>query len=486
MTDWPDHLLIHGDARKIPLADGSVHCCACSPPFFGLRDYGTGRWEGGDPACDHIRGLARKDGNRRATWGEFKDGDQVERHEGGKIQYRDRCGKCGARRVDRQLGLEPTVEAFVAAIVTVGREVWRVLHPTGSWWLDIGDSMSSKNLCLIPERVALALQADGWVVRAKPPWIKPSPMPESACDRPNVAHESIFLLAKGSRYYFDMEAVRVPNKPSSVERVEYGNRVHPRGWHTASVPISGGVSDLEGLNPAGRHLRTNDFFTASLDAAIDHHEAQLAHLRRIRKKGGLLLSEAGDPLALWVGTEGFNGAHFATWPRRLVEWMVKASSSERGCCATCGAPWVRDIRPTPEYSENLAKARDGHDWYQRVGDGSGNPKCRGKGSNRQGGIVSSYQTIGWRPSCRCDSPLPPQPCTVLDPFCGSGTTILTALALGRRAVGIDLSREYLGMARDRIAAGLRPVSRYDPERPKKPLSGQLSLFDSIEETEVTA
>ncbi len=136
------NLLIQADARRIPLADKSVHMCVTSPPYWGLRDYQTGRWIGGDEACDHLAPLGG--GFKSSTLHCYDNG----LHEGSAEtivrdrarQYRDTCGKCGARRVDRQLGLEATPDLFVAGMVAVFREVKRVLRDDGTAWVNLGDS----------------------------------------------------------------------------------------------------------------------------------------------------------------------------------------------------------------------------------------------------------------------------------------------------------------------------------------------------------
>jgi hypothetical protein len=148
-------------------------------------------------------------------------------------------------------------------------------------------------------------------------------------------------------------------------------------------------------NPAGRNVRTNDFFTLSLDELIEHHATYLKHLKHVRDKGGMLLSETGDPLAFWVATQPCKLAHFATWPMRLVKPMIKASTSEKGCCPACGAPWVRVF----------------------------------------------------------------EPCTVLDNFNGAGTTGVVATSLGRRYIGVDLNPEYLAMARQRLDRPNAPIAK---------------------------
>lgn len=250
-VDDPDFTLYVGDVSEVlrELPDESVHCVVTSPPYWGLRDYGTGEWEGGDPDCDHLTGrTARNDGDRNGTDG-FAGSRNLEGHaDMGALAYRDVCGKCGARRVDHQIGLEPTPDAYVARMVEVFREVRRVLRRDGTCWLNLGDSyagsgpsgasyqsettkrraegdgtdgkfrvsktladrgltyaekkpvappgLKPKDLVGIPWRVAFALQADGWYLRSDIIWAKPNPMPESVTDRPTKAHEFLFLLTK--------------------------------------------------------------------------------------------------------------------------------------------------------------------------------------------------------------------------------------------------------------------------------------------------
>lgn len=149
MTRWQ---ILTGDVREklAELPDGSVQCVVTSPPYWGLRDYGTAQWDGGDESCDHARdatphtGLAVARDRTRGT--EFKDGPRGEAgsREAKQPQlYRDVCGKCGARRIDNQIGLEPTPDEFVAEMVGVFAGVRRVLADDGVCWLNLGDSYTS-------------------------------------------------------------------------------------------------------------------------------------------------------------------------------------------------------------------------------------------------------------------------------------------------------------------------------------------------------
>ena len=239
------------------LEDESVHCVVTSPPYWGLRDYGTGTWEGGDAECDHDQRRRERDpDSKQATSnGSSRDG----------LAGRETCRKCGARRVDNQLGLEPTPEAYIERMVEVFREVRRVLRKDGTCWLNIGDSYASgevgrhdgynptgtsgkpfgerqhrrvnsglkpKDLCMIPARLALALQADGWFLRSQIVWAKPNPMPESVTDRPTSAYEFVYLLTRSARYFYDAEAVREPWQAGTAERYAYG---YNASWKRAQV-----------------------------------------------------------------------------------------------------------------------------------------------------------------------------------------------------------------------------------------------------------
>jgi DNA modification methylase len=245
VNDWTLH---QGDClTALPtLESESVQTCITSPPYFGLRDYGTATWEGGDPACDHKGSKLGRAANSKAsnTRGGSKDTCHASH------VYRDSCGRCGAKRIDRQIGLEATPDEYVAKLVTVFREVRRVLRDDGTLWLNVGDSYNNagssrngegldgnrrggatgadgelgykkrdsrrawrdigikhKDLIGIPWMLAFALRADGWYLRQDVIWAKPNPMPESVRDRCTKAHEYLFLFSKGPRYWCDMGAI---------------------------------------------------------------------------------------------------------------------------------------------------------------------------------------------------------------------------------------------------------------------------------------
>jgi DNA modification methylase len=207
--------IIRGDARALPLVDGCVDCVVTSPPYFGLRDYG----------------------------------------------HAD------------QIGTEATPEVYIATLVAVFREVRRVLTDHGTVWLNLGDTRQSKNLLGIPWRVAFALQADGWYLRADIIWAKPNPMPESVTDRPTKAHEYVFLLTKSERYWYDADAIKErsawqrENNPKwgrqrahTNAKKGMGNRNAQGGGFTAWQPDDGrnkrSVWTVPTVRCAGAHFAT--------------------------------------------------------------------------------------------------------------------------------------------------------------------------------------------------------------------------------------
>jgi DNA modification methylase len=125
-------MIVNADARFIPLADESVNCVITSPPYYGLRDYGTARWEGGDPNCEHTVGSGDNDNLKLYVTRPERDG--------AKRQY---CQKCGAIRIDAQIGLEQTPDEYIANLVAVFRECKRILRDDGTLWVNIGSSFVS-------------------------------------------------------------------------------------------------------------------------------------------------------------------------------------------------------------------------------------------------------------------------------------------------------------------------------------------------------
>lgn len=237
--------IFNGDCLSVlkTFPDNSIDCCVTSPPYYALRDYGTGTWEGGDPNCPHYRTSKASDktktGHKRMQDAGSPVGDAI---------YKDVCPLCGAVRVDKQLGLEETPEKYIEKMTEVFMEVYRVLKPEGTLWLNIGDSYwgggwrnaefnehsgdiqkgskgtycgdtmhackgkagvyKPKDLIGIPWMLAFSLRNAGWYLRQDIIWHKPNPMPESVTDRCTKAHEYIFLFSKSQKYYFNHEELQ--------------------------------------------------------------------------------------------------------------------------------------------------------------------------------------------------------------------------------------------------------------------------------------
>lgn len=203
--------VIQGDCLEVlkTLPDKSINCCVTSLPYYGLRDYGTGTWVGGDPNCPHRR--TSKFSVRTIT-GHAQP--ELAGNVGDAI-YKTVCPLCGAVRVDKQIGLEETPEEFIKKLTDVFHEVKRVLKDDGTLWLNIGDSYNvnsinykTKDLIGIPWMLAFSLRSDGWYLRQDIIWHKPNPMPESVKDRCTKSHEYMFLLTKNPHYYFDYKAIQ--------------------------------------------------------------------------------------------------------------------------------------------------------------------------------------------------------------------------------------------------------------------------------------
>lgn len=263
---WRNTILV-GDARTrlAELPPASVDCVITSPPYYGLRDYGT----------------------------------------------------------SGQLGLEADVDGWVADLRAVMAAVARVLKPTGVVWLNVGDGYArhpregapKKSLLLGPERLAVGLLADGWIIRNRVVWAKSNPMPSSVRDRLSPTHEVIYCLVRSTSYFYNLAAIRVPHR----------SREQPKQ-----------------AGAAGR--------TYPPRAAV----AQIGDIRRTNLNGGLGQMKArgtvghpwgGNPGDVWTfPTAGYRQAHFATFPVALVERPLLATCPER-VCIRCGTPWHRTGSP---------------------------------------------------------------------------------------------------------------------------------------------
>lgn len=457
--------LYQGDALTIlkSLPEKSINCCITSPPYYGLRDYGL-------PPI---------------AWPE--------------VEYSPMSGLPPIKipAWEGQLGLELTPEMYTAHLVLIFREVRRVLRDDGTLWLNLGDSyagsggahaehhnnpgisnswkrngvphygklgmpqkyippmgLKAKDLIGVPWRVAFALQADGWWLRSDIFWVKMNAMPSSVKDRPGVAHEYFFLFSKSRKYFYDAGAVRKEratheNRPDGVVRdriLGYDSKLSKiwgRKQDALGKPTYTDFNDRWKDNPTvARNRRTSDWFIESLDALIEGLQEYLRHLTEIRANSGMLLDDSGGPLTLLINTYPFKGAHFAVFNERLITPCILASTSPMAC-PECGAPWERVVqKPTipPEAYLDRPKAQPGNN--------SESSWLRIPGSRRH--LIRPPQQAGWRPTCSCPSNNGSGRCVVLDPFAGSGTTLLVAESLGRDSIGVELNPEYCSMIEERM------------------------------------
>jgi DNA modification methylase len=448
---WALHIGdVCGVLRSLPAE--SVHCCVTSPPYWGLRDYGL----------------------PPSVWGDGWQG----------------C-----------FGLEPTIESYVVHTLEICREIRRVLRDDGVLWWNLGDSYASEKAgtsmpaqtvaggvggigdeaahrgmgdagtarrrtssiglksggqCLIPFRVALALQADGWWVRSTVVWQKKSPMPESlsgwrwvrcrvkvanaprrfkghvreqgdyaedgksfatgadwspcpGCPKcsPNNGYvlrkgrwrctnawEPIFQLAKSPEYFCDAEGVKekaIGGQP--------GNNSH---------------KGADGYQQGDKHLRTKVGLTE------------------------MVASETRNPRNVWsISSEPLKAAHFAAFPSSIPRRCIQASTSAAGCCPDCGSQWAPIVE-----TERVA-TRPGLNPKEWKHDGADALTIRSDVSpNRDPERhIQRTKVLGYQQTCGCPQH-EPVPCTVLDPFAGSGTTLMVARWLKRKSIGIELSEKY--------------------------------------------
>ena len=460
-------VLYQGDALAVlrELESESVDMAVTSPPFFGLRDYKTGRWEGGDPDCPHRPSWkprqARPSGKLKSTAGTKMFGSESRGHRDGI--FRESCKRCGAVRIDEQVGLEKTPDEYLERLVGIFREVRRVLRPAGVLLLELGDSYASKaagnagqtgsglsnparqrraqttsrekpwrpsfegikekDLMGMPWALAFALRADGWWLRHCIVWEKPNPMPESVEDRCTTAHSFVFHLTKSHVYYWDAEAIR---EPAASEKS--GNRERKHGADVGAPNAHPG--DL------GRSIPwEND-----------------GHGRNARSVWTITTEPSGMGICPVCHTFWKRNAperhcgvevvcHFAAFPVALAERAILAASSARGACSSCGRPWERILeKGEAELAANTWSAEGGSQYELETNGHVARSTLKHVRTNR---------TLGWKPTCGCDVD-ETSPSIVLDCFAGSGSTLVAARKLGRRCIGIELNEQYCEMAGHRL------------------------------------
>ena len=434
--------LYQADARSIPLDEQSVHCVVTSPPYFGLRVY--------------------------------------------------------AGNDNRGIGVETSVDAYVANMVDVFREVKRVLRDDGVCWLNLGDSytgggrgdfstpkqstnigsnqlqpmvdigLDAGNRIGIPERVVMALQADGWVWRDTVIWAKKSTMPESL-----------------NGWRWEQCRVKVESAARNVGEIHpSGNRTMPMNgrigtaeqarWRDCSgCPKCAGNDGLVLRKGSWRNTSSHEYIymltkgmgyfadgeavkTLAAESSIKRVKSGLKTDKDTPGKGNVDVEFMGDRFlpggkanrrSVWsdISPEGYGGAHFATFPSDLPRICIQASTSEKGVCSECGNQWARVVEKTDPVTRKV----------DSVYSQDANDSAQGNFSNERWDEPGETQTIGWRPTCNHNAPA--IPATVLDPFAGTFTTGYAAQKLGRLAVGTDISETYLNQAIKRLMAVPLPM-----------------------------
>ena len=399
--------IFQSDARELAefLPRGFVHCIVTSIPYYRHRNYGVEPLVfGGDKSCAHRWGqvdiLPPKSGGLN---GSGLEEAKPNLHQRPSFESRY-CEDCGAWL--GQYGGEPSVSQYIKNTVEVFAALKKLLREDGVCWLNVGDSYSPKNepngikakdLCLIPARVAIALQEDGWFVRSSLPWIKRNAMPGPEKDRPTGGGSSIeyFLMLTKGEPFFDLEAIKLKadeslqrsfrNSDLFVQSLENGK---PRGL------IAGGTDSLQGL------------------------------------------------LAIDVNTFPNLSKHTAPFNHNLIAPLIKMSTSEKGCCGECGAQWTRKVKRENVKRHLLPKS----DKRYRPKEYSGTYSEK-KGKTHFG--FSKTKTVGWEKPCNCKR-AEIVPAIVCDPFMGSGTTAWVAERLGLEYVGGELSKDNLSICKDRL------------------------------------
>jgi DNA modification methylase len=454
--ELPVNKIVHGNALTVlkKLPSNSVDCVITSPPYWGKREYPDTEvvW-GGDPNCEHewveqevglqhenrnnLRGSQEEvHGKKGTTW--------IRKFDKKTALY---CKKCGAWY--GQLGLEPTPMMFVDHLIEIFREIKRVLKPHGNVFVVIDDTYSGsgkghnwvdpkhpnarngnldprmfervvprKSLCLVPEMFAYRMvYEEGWILRNKIIWPKKvfiykerrtigNAMPESVSDRLCHTWEYVYHFVKEPKYYYDLDAVRVPHKEASIKRDSLGYKTSPmKGRYQVPWEKRDGTNDQSFLHPLG--------------------------------------ANPGD--VVQINIEPLKESHYAPFPTKLVEFLIKVGCPEQ-ICKRCGEPRERIV----EVRINEDRVPD--KWkktYRGKVELEGSPVKRSVSELYKEALSKERYTVGWT-DCGCKLKDKWQPGIVLDPFLGSGTTALVALKMGRRFVGIEINRGYCEMALKRI------------------------------------
>ena len=429
-----------GDTLEVlqTFPDECVDCIITSPPYFGLRDYGTAKWKGGDENCDHQVGR-----NTRGGLTEFQKGNKGSFGDE-SIKNGQSCPKCGAIRIDLQIGLESTLNEYLDKMLAITAECKRVLKKTGTMWWNHGDSYASqptgsKNAlnnefgkkfvykgdaenaltvrtrnkkefdvpekCMLLQNYRLAIRMvdeQQWILRNQIIWHKPNCMPSSIKDRFTVDYESVFFFTKFKKYWFETQYE--PIQTESHERYKYDFKTEGRAWDKDPNSIYGKMGSMK-VNSLGRNKR-----------------------------------------CVWkIPAHPFKEAHFATFPEKLIEPMVRAGCPEF-ICKKCGVAREVIFEPSEEYKKLLNQS-----WTEDTDKSKSlRAKMGFQANTKRVSTTADYRPIGYT-DCGCDHSDGWNKGIVLDPFMGSGTTAVITKKLSRDYVGIELSSDYVTIANNRLA-----------------------------------
>ena len=360
------------------------------------------------------------------------------------------CSKCGAWK--GQLGLEPDFELYIKHLCNIFDEIKRVLKNTGTCWVNLGDTYSgscqgagknllnrlsskkienlgsiqnyvlkyghtltkkppsaktsipAKSLCLIPYRFAIEMVDRGWILRNIIVWHKPNCMPQSVKDRFTVDFETVFFFTKCKKYFFEQQFE------------EYTSPLNRWGGDSLKAK------------------RKSEW-----DNATNHN------LYRDRKMRPNL--QGRNKRCVWkIPTKPFKGAHFAVYPEKLVEPMIKAGCPEY-VCKNCGKPREKIFKGTSSHAFNI-RVRDVKKGRIKYIDRMASRKEIQNYEEGKTHAGEGRKFIGWT-DCGCNAGW--RPGIVLDPFCGSGTSCVVAKKLGRDFIGIDINPEYIKIAEARLS-----------------------------------
>ena len=439
--------ILQGDvfARLKDIPDASVHCIVTSPPYWGLREYQAGADEiGREPTFhEHLDVLRRV----------FDDLYRVLRRDGvAFLNYGDTYAR------DTRDGLKPkdliglpwrlaqTLQQHHHQCPTCGESAhaskWGRFPSASRPWICPNPACHAQHEGTPP------ISRRGWFVRNDVIWWKSNTTPESARDRFTCAHEYVFVLSKQRFYFWDGDAVKTPAKKDTIARYRRGRTkaAHAPGQDGHRGAMAAGPylphvlnswassEKYQGQDPRTPvreikdkqrgHSRRHEGFNARWDKMSKREQMVMGAMRR----------------DVWqIAPFPLKYAHWASFPPRLVEILVKCGTSAKGACAKCGKPYKpltrRQFVPQQDVSPEKGKRKAG---------GAGGDRRDG---SRRGQVLS--EVIDWEPACKCDAGI--RPCVVLDPFGGSGTVGMVADELGRDAILIELVEEYIHIARERIS-----------------------------------